>query len=88
MTHQELGILAREDVVGHDRELVSIAELAAEGQQQGRLSAADRTADADGKRPLRVIAVERRVALVKKAGVMLVMMLVVVRDVLLRLKEP
>lgn len=38
---QELGVLAREDVVGHGCQAVLVAERQAEGQHQGRLARAD-----------------------------------------------
>ena len=53
VAHEELGVLLREDVVGHDREVVVVAEQPAEREQQRRLAAADRAADADGERALR-----------------------------------
>ncbi len=61
--HQELGVFLREDVVGDDRELVVLAQQAAESEEQRGLAAADRAADADGERPRRVVTRERRLTL-------------------------
>ena len=46
---EELGILAREDVVGDHAEPERVAQLAAQREHQRGLAAADRTADADGE---------------------------------------
>ena len=67
VAHEELGVLLREDVVGHDREVVLVAKQPAEREEQRRLAAPDRTADADGERPLAVVAAERRIAFVERA---------------------
>jgi len=56
---QELGVLAREDVVGDDGDVVVVAQRAAQRQQQRRLAAADRTADADGEGTRVEVAGER-----------------------------
>ena len=64
---QELGVLPREDVVGDDGELVIVAKQPAEREQQRGLAAADRAADADGERPAREVAGERRRAIAKRA---------------------
>jgi hypothetical protein len=66
---QELGVFAREDVVGDDAEAVGAAKLLAERQHQRGLAAADRAADADREAARRVVARERHVALVKESGV-------------------
>ena len=50
MPHQKFGIFPGEDIVGHDAQLMAIAKLAAQREKQRRLAAADRPADADGKR--------------------------------------
>ena len=72
VAHQELGVLPREDVVGHDARLCVVAQRAAERQQQRRLAAADRAADADRERARPVVARDRRVALVEQTGVVVV----------------
>ena len=68
VAHQELGILLREDVVGDDPQLIAIAQLAAQRQQQRRLAAAHRAADADGERARAVVAPLRRRALTERSG--------------------
>ncbi len=66
VAHQELAVLLREDVVGHDREAVVVAQQPAERQQQRRLAAADRAADADRERARAEVAGQRRVAPVEQ----------------------
>ena len=66
---QKLRILLGKDVVGHDAQLVPIAQMAAEREQQRRLAAADGTANAHGVRPGLVIASFRAGALTEHAGV-------------------
>ena len=69
MAHEELGVFFREDVVGHDREVVLVAQETAQREQQRRLAAADRAADADRERARAVVALERRGrARVERAG--------------------
>ena len=46
---QELGVLARVDVVGDDRQVDRRPECATELFDQGRLAGADRSADAEGE---------------------------------------
>ena len=62
----------REDVVGDDGDLVIVAQQAAEREQQRGLAAADRSADADGERPPREVAIEGGGALAKRAGAVVV----------------
>ena len=66
---QELGVLAREDVVRDHAQAVPVAQTAAEREQQRRLAAADRPADADRERPLGEVSRQRIVALDEAAGV-------------------
>jgi hypothetical protein len=51
---QELGILARVDVVGDDGQIDTGPERPAQGVHQRRLPAADRTGHADTKRAIYV----------------------------------
>ena len=44
---EELGVLAREDVVGHDAERDAVAQLPAQREHERGLAAADRAADPD-----------------------------------------
>src|SRR5207302_1566826 len=46
---QELGVLARVDVIGNDGEVDLRVELAAQALDEGRLAGADRAADAEGQ---------------------------------------
>lgn len=47
VTNQEFSVLAGEDVVGYRGQAQTLAQFAAERQQQGGLAAADRAADSD-----------------------------------------
>jgi len=67
---EELGVLAREDVVGHHAERAAIAKRAAQRQHERGLAAADRAADPDGERALREVAGERPRPLVEPPGVL------------------
>ena len=59
---QELGVLAREDVVRHDAEPQVVAQPPAQREQQRGLAAADRAADADGERRVAEVARAARAA--------------------------
>src|SRR5207244_12485568 len=48
--HQELGIFFGVDVVRHHRDLIPVAQRAAQRERQRRLARADRSADADAQR--------------------------------------
>ena len=65
---QELGVLAREDVVRDDAEAMLVPQAPAELEQQRRLAAADGPADADRERPFGEVARLRRGALGVAAG--------------------
>src|SRR4051812_16980650 len=69
VAHQELGVLAGEDVVRHHSQGDPIPQLATEGEEERGLAASDGSADADRERPQRVVARERPAALVEMAGV-------------------
>jgi len=80
VAHEELAVLAGEDVVGHRRQRQRFAQAAAQLQHQCSLARADWTADADGEGAVGVVARQGCVAVVVVAGVVevLVGMLVVV----------
>ena len=50
VAHEELRVLFGVDVVGHDGELVAVAQRAAQRERQRRLAGADGAADADAQR--------------------------------------
>ena len=68
MAHEELAVLLGEDVVGDDAEAVAVAEPPAQGEEQGRLAAAHRAADADRERAAAVVARVRLVAFREAPG--------------------
>jgi hypothetical protein len=76
---QELGVLAREDIVRHDTQPQRVAQRAAQREDQRGLAATNRSADTDGERARREIAPPRCFAVVETAGMVpvLVMMIVV-----------
>src|SRR4051812_22108431 len=86
VAHQELGVLAGEDVVRHHSQGDAIPKLAAEGEEERGLAASDGSADADGERPQRVVARERPPALVEVAGVAEMIVIVSVVHLLRSLK--
>ena len=49
VAHQELGVLAGVDVVGHRRDLVALAQAPAQQQRQRGLAGTDRPADTDAQ---------------------------------------
>ena len=62
MPVEELGVLAREDVVGDDAEAHAIAQRAAEREDERGLAAPDGSANADREGALRVVATARGLA--------------------------
>jgi hypothetical protein len=59
VSDEELGVFPGENIVGHDGKLVGVAQGAAQRQQERGLSAANRSADADGERPCLVVPADR-----------------------------
>ena len=66
---EELGVLAGEDVVRHDRERARVAERAAEREDERGLPAPHRTADAHREgAPAEIVAGVRGAAVLERAG--------------------
>jgi hypothetical protein len=67
MAMQKLGVLAREDVVRHDAEAHRVAKSAAQSEQERRLAAADRSADAYRECTVLVAPWPRRFAIAEES---------------------
>ncbi len=84
VAHQELRVLASEDVVGHHAEADLVAQGAAERQHQRGLAAADRTADSDGERAGTEVAAPGDLPLMKVSRVIGVLVIAFVSHACLR----
>ena len=67
VAHQEFRVFLREDVVGHHAKLIAVAQAPAERQQQRRLAAAHRAADAHGERARAIVPRPWRIPLVEQS---------------------